>query len=477
MSRWAWLCLLGAGPAAADSAVWLIGGGSEPDNTQVQIEQNLRWLEGLLLDRNLAVRTYFALGDEPGKDIAYFDPEVSAASTEGIGTLARIFGEPLEAGLGYRRHELRSLAGSTLKESLISDLTLDFSRHDAGSDVLVVFNGHGGLDTSNVQNNYLKLWGDEDLDVGEVRDILDVIPPDVTTRFVMTQCYSGAFQSLVDLQSRKPAQGAGKTCGFMSESALEMAEGCGLIVNEAGLRDYTTFFFAGLSGETRLGEPADVAAFDFDDNRRASFREAHFYALANAHSADLPRSTSEAYLTEWTPWYLDWDASVDGQTSVYWGLAEQVGLRTAYGTSPAELEAHRSVLLADQARLRERRSESEDRIEARRAELRAELLTRWPELAHPYSPAYHAVIDSRWPVIEQRIRSDSTFAELVAAQDELQAINGERRELARHMTQIDKIYRLKRLARLEVAMQTYGSARARREYRALVDCEEGHLED
>jgi hypothetical protein len=476
MSRLAWLWLLVAGPAAADSAVWLIGGGFDPENAQVQIEQNVRWLERLLLDRDITVRTYFALGDEPGKDIAYFDPAAAATSSEGVGALARIFGEPLEAGLSYRRHELHALAGSTRKESLVRDLSDDFARHNAG-DVLVVFNGHGGLDYSNVQNNYLKLWGDESLDVGEVRDILEAIPPDVTTRFVMTQCYSGAFQSLIDRQSGELAQGSGKTCGFMSESALEMAEGCGLDVNEAGFRDYTTFFFAGLSGETRLGESADLTAFDLDDNRRASFREAHFYALANAHSTDLPRSTSETYLIEWTPWYLEWDASIDGQTSVYWEFAEQVGRRTAYGTSPAELEGHRSVLLAEQARLQDRRDETEDRIAAIRAELRADLLTRWPELAHPYSPAYHAVIDSQWPAIEQRIRSDGDFARLVAAQDELQAFNGERRELARHITQIDKIYRLKKLARLETAMQTYGNAAAKQEYRALVECEEGHLED
>ena len=45
---------------------------------------------------------------------------------------------------------------------------------------------------------------------------------------------------------------------------------------------------------------------DLDGDGQVSLYEAHLYALRAGESADLPRSTSEAFLERWQPWYADW---------------------------------------------------------------------------------------------------------------------------------------------------------------------------
>lgn len=142
----------------------------------------------------------------------------------------------------------------------------------------------------------------------------------------------------------------------------------------------------------------------------------------------------------------------------------------------ADLEARRKELLDRLARARDSREEIDARIAAAQAELKTALLLRWPELMHPYSSGYHAVIDTHWADIERQIRADDRYLALLAAETERAATRSEERDLRRHLTQIDKIYRLKQLARLDTAMHVHGSQRARDEYAALVACESGYLE-
>jgi hypothetical protein len=470
------MSMLAAGAAAADQTAWLIGGGAGIDSAQSQIESNVRWLEELLLERGIDVNTYFALGDEPGKDVAYWDAAAREASDSTLEPLARIFATPVEAHLAFRRHDLQTLRGPTLKNDLVRALTADLESHTAGDDVLVVYNGHGGLDEDDVSRNYLRLWGEQRLHVEELDAMLDALPEDTTTRFVMTQCYSGAFHSLVYEDPLDPERLEGGRCGFMSESALELAEGCGLGVDEDEYRDYSTYFFAALSAETRLGEPIDERVVDRDGDGRASFREAHLYALATAHSADLPRATSEEYLTLWTPWYLQWDAAIDGHSSIYWTIAEEVATRYSWSPSPDALEARRGEFLGAQGRAREEQRGAHARELVLQAALMDALLTRWPELGYPYSAAYHELIETQWPAIERHVREDSRYAALVDVQTRIAGLKRELADTNRHLTQIDKIYRLRNLARLETAMGIFGSRDEQSDYASLVECESGSID-
>ena len=65
-------------------------------------------------------------------------------------------------------------------------------------------------------------------------------------------------------------------------------------MNEADYKDYSSSFFAGLSGITRTGE--SVASADYNQDGRVSYAEAHGFAKVDEKTMDWPISTSEAWL-------------------------------------------------------------------------------------------------------------------------------------------------------------------------------------
>jgi hypothetical protein len=233
----------------------------------------------------------------------------------------------------------------------------------------------------------------------------------------------------------------------MSEAADRLAEGCGLSLEETEFRDYTTYFFAALGGRTRSGSALQPQTADRDGDGAVSFRESHFYALLNAASSDLSRSTSEQYLEEWSPWYLRWDSLSDGTGSVYWSLAEELARRHGWETRPASLAAMRGTY-----------ARAVEAADARRARAQTELRA----LRRPEAVAV-ADIDA---ASRERERAE---------QQRAQTASRESREASRMLTQVEKIYRLRQLARLEQALERYGSAEERSRYGELLQCEAGHL--
>ena len=91
-------------------------------------------------------------------------------------------------------------------------------------------------------------------------------------RFVFTQCYAGAFARLAPGPD-------GNRCGFLAESEDREAEGCAAGVDAGDYRDYTTYFFAALSGRTRLGGLLPVNP-DLDGDGQVSLYEAHLVCVA-----------------------------------------------------------------------------------------------------------------------------------------------------------------------------------------------------
>lgn len=427
------LLTVAATPALAETRVSLIGGGNVVDHSQAQIEANVGWLQELFRERDVETRTYFGSGNEGEPDVAYLVPtELASIVTQPL---------PAEPHVRYRAHELPDIAGSTRKPELTESLRRDLSSLPPGDDALVIFNGHGGIDRADTRNNYLKLWGDGRMTVTDLEKLLDAAPPGAPVRFVMAQCYSGAFARLIYDDPRNATGFKGNRCGFMSEAADRLAEGCTLSLDEAEFRDYTTYFFAALGGRTRSGDPIEPQAVDRDGDGVVSFRESHFYALLNAHSSDLSRSTSEQYLEDWSPWYLRWDSVEDGSGSIYWSLADEVAERYGWSTRPSALAA-----------LRGQYARAVDEADARRMIAQKELgaLKQQP-----------AAEDARHRELEQRRA--------------VQTAGRDSRDATRMLTQVEKVYRLRQLARLEQALERYGNEEERGRYGQLVQCEAGHL--
>ena len=428
---------LAAAPVLAETRVSLIGGGNTVDHSQLQIESNVGWLQMLFRDRDIEARTYFGAGDTAEPDVTYLAPsELSASLKEAI---------PPEPRVLHRPHQLPDVSGSTRKPELTEALRRDLASLAPGDDALVIFNGHGGIDRADTRNNYLKLWDDGRMTVNDLESLLDAAPNGAPVRFVMAQCYSGAFASLIYDDPRAGSGFRGNRCGFMSEAADRLAEGCSLSLDETEFRDYTTYFFAALEGRTRSGEPIDPRAVDRDGDGAVSFRESHFYAVLNAESSDLSRSTSEQYLEDWSPWYLRWDSLAEGTGSNYWSLAEELARRYGWATKPAELAA-----------LRGQYARAVEEADARRALANRELR------ALREQPSAGLAADARHQQLLERRRAVETASR-------------ESRDATRMLTQVEKVYRLRQLARLEQALERYGNAEDRGRYGQLVQCEAGHL--
>lgn len=457
-------------PALADTRVRLVGGGNEPANSQAQIEANVRWLEELLLSRGLDVGTYFGVGAAPGMDVVYRSSLPAAA--DGVADVwLRVFGDDALIGARFKRHELQALRGSTRKAELTAALRNEIAALAPDDELLLVYNGHGGLEAGNTRNNYLKLWGNERLSVGELEALLDGAPAGVTQRFVMTQCYSGAFGALI---YDDPATATGfmpNRCGFMAESALRQAEGCELDADPTEFRDYTTFFFAALAGVSRVGEPLPLVELDRDGDGAVSYREAHFHALVAAESTDLPRSTSEQFLEDWSPWYLRWSSMVDNPGSIYWKLGSELAARHGWPYSADGLDRTHSDYAAAASASFRRYHEERAKIAALRAELAADYAARWPGIEEGPSNAKAAHGDGA-----AALAADPRYAELAALQDGLPSYGRTSLAHERAVTQLEKIYRLRQLARLEGALQRFGGPAARRQYTDLLACEAGTLE-
>ena len=84
------LLIAGAACAGVDQ-VWVVGGGPDVLNSQVQIERNVLWvlqaMEGLPGERR--VRVFFTDGDAPTPDIHEWSPPPESAAT--LQPLARVF--------------------------------------------------------------------------------------------------------------------------------------------------------------------------------------------------------------------------------------------------------------------------------------------------------------------------------------------------------------------------------------------------
>ena len=158
------------------------------------------------------------------------------------------------------------------------------------------FTGHGSRNRADEDNNTMLLWNEKKLSVREFATFLDRLPPTKPVVTVMVQCYAGAFANSIIYKNGDPQAKIvdRHRCGFFATTKHLPSVGCTPEVNEADYRDYSSSFFAGLSGTNRIGQR--VASADYNQDGRVSYLEAHAFAKVDEQAADLPISTSESWL-------------------------------------------------------------------------------------------------------------------------------------------------------------------------------------
>lgn len=115
-------------------------------------------------------------------------------------------------------------------------------------------------------------------------------------------------------------------------------------------------------------------------------------------------------------------------------------------------------------------------MEARQRNIRQSIKHRWPELFVPYTDTYSSILKDSFKEITSEILAHQDYSSLVNLQTNFIKKQADNLEIERNITQIDKIFRLKKLARLEHQFSRYANTSDQKQYRRLLDCEEGVIE-
>jgi hypothetical protein len=303
---------------------FVMAGGGSPQSNEIALEKNVfyfqRTLEAMgyrLADASL----YFANGNDNQASIRYIDPSTRQER--------------------FKVPEIPDLDGASTIENFRQGMQKVIQQKRA---TFFYFTGHGAKNDNNVDNNAMILWNNGRVSVQEFSQSLDRLPQNVPFVAMMAQCYAGSFANMIYEGGNPNHKVALQTrCGFFATVKTQTSVGCTPEVNEADYRDYSSSFFAGLSGITRTGDRATSA--DYNRDGKVSYAEAHAFAKIDNQSTDLPVSTSEVWLqkqTGETQRQAIWNQPIADvlksarpeQSYVVRSLAQQLGLnlQQAYAT-------------------------------------------------------------------------------------------------------------------------------------------------
>ena len=462
---------------SADNAV-IVGGGYDLRGSQAQIELNVKWVQQVLKRAGLSVHTFYTDGVDEEVDV-YSVGGSDVEQSVPYEALARVFRNLEEANTRYYSNTVPDNSGTTRADELLPELSERLSSAENGdSSPLLVYNGHGGPSSNKPDEVTLKLWDNTSVTAREFHALLEKDSSDL--RFVFTQCYSGGFHRLAYKNSSSGLELSDSTrCGFTAESAWRVAEGCSASVETSDYRDYTTYFFASLDGETRDGDSLPISAAEIasiDGNDEIGLRDAHLYTLQNAHSTDLSRSTSEDFLATWQPWLDRWlPAPASLPDNEYKAVAESLASRLGLEADQAsgrnirkQLAAARKNLSAIETELAELSHKEYNTAR----QLQRLAIDKWPVLAAPYTDGYARLISSgQLQEVSDWLSSQSQYQSLLQNQIQLQKLSGQQLAAEREMTQWYKLLHLRKLSRLKADLYDKGSAKDIESYERLVACE------
>ena len=258
----------------------LVAGGGTAAYNEIALEKNVLYFQ----------RTLGTLGFDPNSASVFF-----ANGNDGQATVRYLNQQGEER---FKPPEIPNLLGAaTLSnfQNWVQQAADQPLRNASRCPVFFYFTGHGAFNSQNQDNNSLILWNETFLTVQQLANLLDQLPAQQPVVTMMAQCYSGSFANLI-YAGGDPHQPLAQQsrCGFFATVSDRPSVGCTPAVNEADYKDYSSSFFAGLSGRDRLGEP--VPSADYNQDAQISYAEAHAFAKVNERTSDWPISTSEAWL-------------------------------------------------------------------------------------------------------------------------------------------------------------------------------------
>jgi hypothetical protein len=470
-----------ASHATARDYFILLGGGAGPASSEVSIEKNVEWISGLLDSRGHEDHdVLFAAGlQSPIRDVKTnrLDPDLA----ELWFPIARVFGNRSRLFEAFHKNAVARSPGVASRDNALGLVQERLAAMQAGDNLMLIYNGHGGRSDEDASRHHLRLWNNTRLTVGDLVQTLEHQPPQTAFRFVLPQCYSGPFLMTIHRQLSIGGSGPVSTarCGFTAAPHHRESEGCTEVEDEREYVDYSTYFFAALDGQSRLGHELAQDP-DINGDGLVGLNEAHFYAATHSYSRDVPGATSEYFLQRWQPWYVrgqTWSYPESSGDGHYAQMARSVAVRLGF---PADLD---HVILV--RKVSGRRTELESGIdglkdeikslEQREQDLRGELArsgtVQWPELRNPYGVSFNSLEPEDIGGISAWLQIQPLYAELESVQNEIDTGNQTILEMERDLGMHLRILRWLELSRLEYFLYRFGSGADISSYESLQDCE------
>ncbi|MBX3414005.1 MAG: caspase family protein [Pirellulales bacterium] len=447
-------CLGTPNSAQAEDHILTIGGGYSPTGNQVSLEKNVLYFRRMLEDLGLSGLhhdVFFADGDSPGRDLQFTDPEHNLPKANEL--LARLFEQTSELGYEYRSHQVAGLRGASTRDNIERWFAENANHLQPGDRLIVYFTGHGGKGKK-PENSHLYLWNQEQIPVEEFTRLLDKLAPDISVVLVMVQCYSGGFANSI-FNSGDSAHGCSdaERCGFFATTQDRSAAGCTPDIDEENYQEYSSHFWAALSGRSRIGEPVELP--DFDGDGRISFVEAHAHALLASDTIDISVKTSDAFLRAYSKTSAKGVANlltVDSPYAQLLAVASPADRAVLEGLSTQlQIEGeNRAAAVRDLAekigKQRKEISGSKGKLtgslrgEARK--IRATLLERWPELANRWNPAVQLLLEQEPGTLVAAIEGHAHYSEFARLQGEVDRLSQQHLDLERQWVKCQRFLRV-----------------------------------
>lgn len=254
----------------------VLAGGGAPHYNEIALEKNVHYFQRTLSTLGIGlstVRQYFANGNDGNATVRFIN---------------------LVGQEQFKPPEIDQLHGPATVDNAQAWFT-GLGQKSSPCPAFFYFTGHGAYNGENPDNNAMILWEEQFVSVQQLTGWLDQLPPDQPFVTMMAQCFAGSFANLIYEQGNPDNPVAlHNRCGFFATVDERPSVGCTPAVNEADYRDYSSSFFAGLSGVDRTGKP--VASADYDADGKVSYAEAHAFAKVDEETTDWPVSTVEVWL-------------------------------------------------------------------------------------------------------------------------------------------------------------------------------------
>ncbi len=262
---------------------------------------------------------------------------------------------------------------------------------------------------------------------------------EVPVTIIMAQCYSGAFGNLIfDGGDPTHSYNNRDIVGFYATTKNRVAAGCTPALNEADYHDFTSYFFAALTGQDRLGRR--VTGADYNRDGHISMDEAFCYTLAHDESIDVPVCTSDVMLRKEIPFKEEVVVQTSYNDLKKWASKSQraalegLSIRLKLTSDDRFALADKQMVPVIDRAAQQASKSSADAFRIMRNAKRAALLSRYPDLKTPRTQAYNNAYNEALASISQEVKTGewngliSAFDASEKAQDATQ--EGENRAAA-----------------------------------------------